>query len=75
MAWGLTTFSLVYLAPWTKIAVLPALVTLFFSFPIALLGLLTFWFGAYKEIPGVTWVIFSMLFGAGLLLLGSMFLV
>jgi hypothetical protein len=72
VAWGLTLFSLAYLAPWTGIAALPALVTLFFSFPIALLGLLALYFGGYAEIPGVTWVIFAMLLGAGMIFLLSL---
>jgi hypothetical protein len=72
VAWGLTLFSLAYLAAWTGIAALPVLVTLFFSFPIALLGLLALYFGGYAEIPGVTWVIFAMLLGAGMIFLLSL---
>lgn len=72
VAWGLTLFSLAYLAPWTGIVALPVLVTLFFSFPVALLGLLALYFGGYAEIPGVTWVIFAMLFGAGMIFVLSM---
>ena len=73
LAWALTAFSLAYLAPWTRVAALPALVTLFCSFPVALVGLLFFYFGSYEEIPGVTWVIVGMLLGAGTMLLGAIF--
>lgn len=73
--WVLTSLSLAYLAPWTKIAALPMLVTLFFSFPVALIGVLGFYFGGYERIPSVTWVILAMLLGAGLMFTGSMFFV
>lgn len=73
VAWGVTSFSLMVLAPWTRVAALPALVTLFISFPMALVGLLYFYFGTYEEIPGVTWVIVAMLLGAGAMLLGATF--
>ncbi len=74
-SWALTAFSLAYLALWTNIAALPMLVTLFFSFPLAPIGLFNFYFGGYEQIPGVTWVILSLLLGAGVTFLVSMFFV
>ncbi len=71
-AWFLTVLSLAYLAPWTKIALLPAVITLFVSVPVALIGILNLYFGGYNRIPGVTWVILGMLLGTGLVLLTSM---
>ncbi len=73
--WSLTVFSLAYLASWTGIALLPAVVTLFVSVPVALVGILSFYFGGYGRIPEVTWVILGMLLGAGLIFLTSMFFV
>jgi hypothetical protein len=73
--WSLTVFSLAYLAPWTGLALLPAVITLFVSVPVALVGILNFYFGGYGRIPEVTWVILSMLLGAGLIFLTSMFFV
>ena len=74
-AWSLTVFSLAYLVPWTNIVLLPAVITLFVSVPVALIGILNLYFGGYNRIPGVTWVILGMLIGAGLLLLTSMLFV
>ena len=73
--WSLTVFSLAYLAVWTGIALLPAVITLFVSVPVALVGILSFYFGGYGRIPEVTWVILGMLLGAGLIFFTSMFFV
>lgn len=73
--WSLTVFSLAYLVSWTGIALLPTVVTLFVSVPLAFVGILSFYFGGYGRIPGVTWVILGMLLGVGLIFLTSMLFV
>lgn len=70
VAWSLTVLSL-YLVKVTHTAALPLITTLFVSVPVALSGVLYIYFGGYREIPGVVWILLGMLLGAGVTLLVS----
>jgi hypothetical protein len=72
-AMGITMFSFA-LARWTKLALIPSVVTLFISMPMLMMGGLRFYWGSYEDIPPVAWVCIGtmlfagVLFGVGMLL-------
>jgi hypothetical protein len=63
---ALTMFSFA-LAIWTKLALIPAVVTMFISLPMMIIGMLRLYFGSYDEIPPVAWICIGTMLTAGIL--------
>jgi hypothetical protein len=68
-------FSLAYLVSWTGHRSAARRDHLVCVGPLALMGILSFYFGGYGRIPELIWVILGMLLGAGLIFLTSMLFV
>ena len=65
--------GLVYLVRWTGVAEVAAIVALFISLPILIVGVLNLSFGGYRRIPPLGWVGVSMMLAAGVFLVALIF--
>ena len=66
-AFLLILLSLAYLVRWTGIPEIAAIVALFISLPILIIGILNLSFGGYSRIPPFGWVGVIMILATGLL--------